>query len=360
MYSRSNLKESPPDERSRAESDVFISKDVLRSAVAYEAPSLAKSLWQLVSTFALFSLSLAAMIWSLSGSYLYTVLLGVLAGGFLLRIFIIQHDCGHGSFFNSRELNDWVGSLCSLFTLIPYYYWRRQHAIHHASNGNLDHRGHGDMDICTVAEYQALSTFGKIRYRVYRNPIMFLVFGPIFFVLVINRFAFDHEKTSPKERRNVYLTNVTLLLGFLALCLGFGWLPVLKIATPLIYTAAAGGIWLFYIQHQYEHTYWRWDDEWDYITAAMQGSSFYRLPKLLTWLTGSIGYHHIHHLKPNIPNYLLQRCHDENPEFQRVVTITLWSSLKTMFLSLWDEERKRLISFREYAKVYSKSSSKPA
>lgn len=356
MHLRSNLKEASAQQASGGEPGVFISKDVLRAAVAYEAPSLAKSLWQLVSTIALFGAAVAAMIWSLSLPYIYTILLGVVAGGLLLRLFIIQHDCGHGSFFHSRELNDWVGCFCSLFTLIPYYYWRRQHAIHHASNGNLDHRGHGDMDICTVAEYQALSRFEKIRYRVYRNPIMFLIFGPIFFVLVINRFAFDHDKTSPKERRNVYLTNATLILTYLALCLQFGWLGVLEIAAPIVYTAAAGGIWLFYIQHQFEHTYWRWDDEWDYVTAAMQGSSFYRLPKILQWMSGSIGYHHIHHLKPNIPNYLLQRCHDENPEFQRVVTITLWSSLRTMFLSLWDEERRRLISFREYSRLYGKES----
>ncbi|MBN8550172.1 MAG: fatty acid desaturase [Deltaproteobacteria bacterium] len=352
MHSRTNLNVALSEEVSSDESEISLSKEDLRLAAAYEAPSLARSLWQFVSTFALFGLAVAAMAWSLSGPYLYTVLLGVLAGGLLLRIFIIQHDCGHGSFFESRELNDYVGSFCSLFTLIPYFYWRRQHAIHHASNGNLDHRGHGDMDISTVAEYQALSKFGKLRYRVYRNPIMFLLFGPIFFVLFINRFAFDHEKTSPKERRNVHLTNATMILAYLALSLAFGWMTVLKIAFPLIYTAAAGGIWLFYIQHQFEHTYWRWDDEWDYVTAAMQGSSFYKLPKILQWLTGSIGYHHIHHLKPNIPNYLLQRCHEENPEFQRVVTITLWSSLQTMFLSLWDEERKRLISFREYARHY--------
>lgn len=321
--------------------------DQLRAAARYETHSVLISCWQLASTFVLFCGSLVLMYWSLALPYICTLALSIVAGGMLLRIFIIQHDCGHGSYFPSRKLNDIVGCLCSLVTFVPYFYWRRQHAIHHASNGNLDHRGHGDMDIFTVREYEQLSKREKLRYRLYRNPLVFLVVGPLFFVLVINRFAFDHEKTSLKERINVHTTNAVVLCNLVLLMLLIGPGPLLLIALPVLYVAAGAGIWLFYIQHQFEHTYWKKDAEWDYVTAAMQGSSFYRLPKLLQWITGSIGYHHIHHLKPGIPNYMLQRCHDENPQFQKVTTITLLGSLRTMFLSLWDEEMERLISFRE-------------
>ncbi len=328
------------------------SRELLRSTVRYECPSFAHSMWQFLSTFAFFALSMALMFWAYDYSYLLTCLLGVFAGGLLLRLFVIQHDCGHGSFFDSKEWNDVIGCFCSLFTLIPYYYWRRQHALHHASNGNLDHRGHGDMDVMTVNEYLSATPLKRLRYRIYRNPFVFLVLGPIFFVTVINRFAFDRKKTSARERRNVYTTNATLALFALAIGLCIGFEKLFWIALPVVYVAAGGGIWLFYIQHQFEHTYWRKDREWDYVTAAMQGSSFYNLSKPLRWLTGSIGYHHIHHLRPTIPNYCLQRCHEENPDFQKVFTVTFWESLQYMFLSLWDEQQERLISFREFARRY--------
>jgi len=322
-------------------------KSFISVTSAYQKPSLAKSSWQLCTTFLLFIAILYASYLSLSGPLGWTLLLSMLAGGFVLRIFIIQHDCGHGSFFESRRLNDLVGFLCSAVTLIPYLYWRKQHALHHASNGALDHRGHGDMDTITVREYLALSKWQRFKYRFYRNPFVFLLLGPIFFILVVNRCVLDRKKTTAKERRNVYITNAFVAIMFSLAFYALGFEPVLKIALPMFFFAAAGGIWLFYIQHQFEHTYWKWDDEWSYVAAAMQGSSFYKLPKLLQWLTGNIGFHHIHHLNPSVPNYNLELCHDQNPQFQKVVTITLWESLQTMFLSVWDETQNRLISFRE-------------
>jgi acyl-lipid omega-6 desaturase (Delta-12 desaturase) len=289
---------------------------------------------------------------SLSGSYWLTLGLGVIAALLMVRVFILQHDCGHGSFFAERKWNDRVGYACSLLTMIPYYYWKRQHALHHASNGNLDRRGHGDMDVFTVNEYLAMDPIQRFRYRMYRNPLVFLLFGPVVLFGYINRRCTDPAQYSGRDRRNIRITNLTIAvtLGLCGWWIGFG--AVAKIAIPVLFIAASAGIWLFYLQHQFEHTYWKRQSEWNYVTAAMRGSSFYRLPKLLQWFTGSIGYHHIHHLKPGIPNYGLERCYREHPEFHEVYEVTLLTSLKTMFLSVWDEQQERLISFRELKRRY--------
>jgi omega-6 fatty acid desaturase (delta-12 desaturase) len=332
-------------------------KRVMAITAKYQAPSLVASYWQLISTSVCLFGMFALAIWSYHAQlpYLLTLLLSAVAGGFVLKLFIIQHDCGHGSFFESRTANDVVGTICSLFTLIPYYYWRRQHAIHHATNGNLDKRGHGDMDIVTVREYLKLSSWERLKYRIYRNPIGFLFFGPVVFFLIINRRVIDFEKTTARERSNVWWTNLAVTLFVVALGFAIGWSTFLAVIAPAVYISGAAGIWMFYIQHQFEHTYWRPEREWDYTAAAMQGSSFYKLPKVLQWITGNIGFHHIHHLKPSIPNYRLEKCHYENPEFQDVPTLTLLSSLKTMFLCVWDEDQRRLISFSELYARYGKS-----
>lgn len=315
-------------------------------------PSVVRSTWQLVNSVLPFAALLFLMYHSLDVSYLLTLPLALLASGFMVRIFIIQHDCGHGSFFRSRKANNRVGRFCSVFTFVPYYYWRRQHALHHASSGNLDRRGHGDMEIYTVAEYLKLSRRERFYYRAYRNPLVFLLLGPLVLMFIFNRFSLDKQQSTKAQRRNVLSTNLTMLalFGALGWWLGFG--KLLLIVLPVLYIAGGAGIWLFYIQHQFEHTYWKRGTEWNAARAAMQGSSFYKLPKILQWFTGNIGFHHIHHLQETIPNYRLPRLFREHPDYQDVFTVTLWTSLKTMFLSVWDEEQERLISFREVARRY--------
>lgn len=323
------------------------------SCAKFERSNFFSSSWQLINTFIPFFALVVLMSLSLQSTYWITLSLGLVAGGFMLRIFMIQHDCGHGSFFRSRTANELIGSFCSLITLIPYHYWRRQHAIHHSSNGHLDHRGHGDVDLYTVKEYLALAPMKKLKFRIARNPFMFMVFGPFWLLFGMNRFAFDKIKSSKRERRSVHVTNAFALTAFILLGMLFGFSNVIKIAAPIFVFSAAVGIWLFYIQHQYEHAYWKRDPEWDYFEAAVKGSSFYKLPRLFDWFTASIGYHHIHHLVPSIPNYHLRRCAESNPEFQEgVQTFTMFSGFKTLFLALWDEERQRLISFRELRKYY--------
>ena len=326
--------------------------DLLTILNPYIKPSIGISLWQLANTLLPLLATYYLMYLSLSYSYWLTLGLSLLAAGFTVRLFIIQHDGGHNAFFPSRKWNDRVGYLCSLFTMVPYFYWKRQHAIHHSTNGNLDHRGIGDMDVFTVDEYLQLSKFDRFRYRLYRNPFVFLLIGPWILLLYINRHWSDPVQYSQRDKRNVVISNLTMVLTFAGLGWWIGWLPVLKIAVPVLYMAGGAGIWLFYIQHQFEHTYWKPDQEWNFVRAAMQGSSFYRLPKVLQWFTGNIGYHHIHHLTPGIPNYRLEKIYNENPEFHDVFEVTIPSSLKTMFLSVWDIQQQRLISFRELKQKY--------
>jgi omega-6 fatty acid desaturase (delta-12 desaturase) len=314
-------------------------------------PRTASSIWQLANTVLPFAGLLVLMYFSLSVSYWITLALGILAGGFMVRVFIIQHDCGHGSFFKSREANNRTGRLCSLVTMIPYYYWRRQHALHHSTSGNLDRRGFGDVSTHTVVEYQRMTKFERFKYRAYRNPFVFLGLGPLALYLITNRFAFDKVQTSKRERHNVYVTNLTVAVMFALLGWWLGFGKLFLIAVPVMYVAAAAGIWLFYIQHQFDPSYWKRQPEWDYTASATEGSSFFKLPKVLQWFTGNIGYHHVHHLQERIPNYRLQQVYDETPELHDVHTLTLGSSLKTMFLGLWDEEHERLISFREFARA---------
>ncbi len=290
---------------------------------------------------------------SLGQTYWLTLGLGVLAALFTVRLFIIQHDCGHMSFFPSRKWNDRLGYICSFFTMVPYYYWKRQHALHHATNGNLDHRGIGDMDVFTVDEYLAMGKWERFRYRAYRNPLVFLLIGPWVLLFYINRHWGDPKQYSPRDKRNVIISNITMALTFVGISWLIGPISFLKIALPVLYIAAGAGIWLFYIQHQFEHTYWKPDAEWNFVRAAMQGSSFYKLPKILQWFTGNIGFHHIHHLTPGIPNYRLEKIYNENPEFHDVFEVTILSSLKTMFLSVWDVKQQRLISFKELKSKYA-------
>jgi len=337
-----------------------LSKELLAITARYQGSSTWISVRQLLTTFVPFFAIAAGMYLAYDESPWLTVLLGIPAALFIIRMFIIQHDCGHGSFFNSRTANNTVGTICSIFTFIPYYYWRRQHAIHHATNGLLEQRGQGDVDVLTVREYLALPTWKRFKYRVIRNPYVFMFIGPIFFLLVSNRFAFDKKKTTTRERANVYITNVALGLLLVTLTVVMGFEQMAITVFPTLWLASALGIWLFYVQHQFEQTYWEHTKEWDYVEAAMKGSSYLKLPRWLQWFTGDIGLHHIHHLAPLIPNYKLETSFNENKELQEVTTLTFWEAVKTLNLCAWDEEEHRLISFKELRAAVRKAESVPA
>ena len=316
-------------------------------AAKYQTPAAWKSGWQLANSLIPFLILWYLMVLSLETGYWLTLLLSIPAAGFTVRLFIIQHDCGHGSFFKSRKANDWVGTVCSLFTWTPYRYWQKSHAIHHANAGNLEHRGIGDIYTMTVNEYLQQSRWGKFKYRIYRHPFFLFVIGATLLFVILYRVPFSGAKAMQKVRSSVYWTDLALVVVIGGLSWLIGWQAVLLIEAPIIIIAATAGAWLFFVQHQFEDAYWAGDDSWDYTLAALQGSSYYKLPKILQWFTGNIGFHHIHHLSPRIPNYQLQKCHDENPMFQNTVVLTLRSSLKSTFLSLWDEEQKKLISFNQ-------------
>jgi omega-6 fatty acid desaturase (delta-12 desaturase) len=303
--------------------------------------------WQLANTVIPYFLLWYVMLQSLNWSYWLTLGLSVIAGGFLLRIFIIFHDCGHGSFFRSRRANTTVGLLAGLLLFTPYYQWRHQHAVHHATNGDLERRGSGDIHTLTVREYLARSPWGRLRYRLFRHPLVLLGIGPLYTFLIGQRFV--TPGAARRERLNVYFTNVALVVGVTAAMLLVGWREYLLVQLPIVVVAATAGVWLFYVQHQFEEAYWAEHAEWDYATAALAGSSYLKLPSVLQWFTGNIGLHHIHHLSARIPNYALQQCHDENPQLHAAHVLTISSGMKTLALSLWDEERRRMISFRQLA-----------
>jgi omega-6 fatty acid desaturase (delta-12 desaturase) len=319
-----------------------------RSIVAkYQQPDQRIATWQVVNSFGGLFLCWILMYFSLSVGYWLTLLLALPAAGFLVRIFIIQHDCGHGSFFKSRRANDITGICCSMFTLVAYKYWRKSHAVHHAHHAKLEERGIGDIWTMTVDEYHRASLGKRLTYRVFRNPFFLFGIAPLINFLILGRFPMGVSKSWRNgEFASVLWTNLALA-GLLAAASALvGFTTVVAIQLPVIVIAGTVGTWLFYVQHQYEHMYWEHTPQWDYILAAMHGSSYYQLPPVLQWFTGNIGFHHIHHLSPRIPNYNLARCHSENPPMQRVMHLTLRSSLETVYLALWDEERRQLVSFR--------------
>lgn len=301
-------------------------------------------MWQLVNTLVPYALLWCLARLTLAWSWWVTVLLAALAGLFLIRIFIIFHDCGHGSFFKSRLANDIVGFITGVLTLTPYYHWRWEHSIHHATAGSLDRRGVGDVWTMTVEEYLKASRWKRFAYQLARNPIVLFVVAPVYLFLIEQRIP--SRNANRRERRSVHWMNLAVLTVAMAQiwALGFaGWLLV-----QLTITTVGGGlgIWLFYVQHQFEDVYWERDESWDFTAAALQGSSFYKLPKILQWFSGNIGFHHIHHLSSRIPNYNLERCHRADPMFQQVKPLTLLSSLKSLKFRLWDEARGELVGFR--------------
>ena len=315
----------------------------------YQNPSLQRSLWQVANTLIPYFVLLTLMYVSLSYSYWITLALALPAGGLLTRSFIIFHDCGHGSFFKSQRANNLLGTICGLMVFTPYYQWRFEHAVHHATSGDLDRRGVGDIFTLTVDEYLKLPRWGRYKYRLYRSPIVMLGLGPWFTFLISQRFVNPISKK--RERFSVYFSNLFIVALLVVAAHTIGIKELLMIQLPVAFIGGLGGIWMFYIQHQFEGTYWQRHEEWDYATAAIRGSSYFKLPRVLQWFTGNIGFHHIHHLSSRIPNYALQKCMEENPEFQNVTTITLWSSIKSLGLNLWDEEGRRLVSFRQLKRL---------
>jgi omega-6 fatty acid desaturase (delta-12 desaturase) len=313
---------------------------------AYRGSHVWSSCWQLASTLALFAVGWMAMYFCLSISYWLTLALALPTALLLIRLFILQHDCGHRSFFESKRANDLVGSLLGVLTCTPYACWRREHAMHHACSGDLDRRGKaGEILTMTVGEYRRANWLQRLYYRVYRHPFVLFGFGAFYQFVIRQRFTNQVPKTWRKERLSVHLTNAGLLLLVLLMCWLVGPLNFLLIQVPVMFLAAGIGVWLFYMQHQYEDAYWERTEEWDYVQAAMAGSSYYRLPKLLQWFTGSIGLHHIHHLDARIPNYRLQSCHDANPELQQVHEFRLWESIGCTHAKLWDESQQKMVGF---------------
>lgn len=319
----------------------------------YQTPNVWRSTWQVINSLVPFILIWVLMYYSLNVSYWLTVALAVINAGFVARLFIIQHDCGHNSFFKSKRANNILGSILGVLTLTPYFHWRKQHAKHHANSGDLDFRGFGDVDTITVKEYEAMPRWDRFKYRFYRHPLVMFVLGPVLLFVIGNRFPSKTKKTDKRERASVYWTNLALAAIILGMGYWIGFKTFFLIQMPITLVASTVGVYLFYVQHQFEETYWRWHKEWDYKKAALEGCSYFKLPKVLQWFTGNIGFHHVHHLSPMIPNYMLEKAHKENPLFQNVETLTILTSIKTIFLDLWDEKQKRLISFREYRRLYT-------
>ncbi len=315
-----------------------------KEAVArYQRPALGRGLWQILNTLVPYILLWFLIYRSLAVSLWLTLPLVLLAGGFLVRVFIIFHDCSHGSFFKSPRANALLGSLMGVLCFTPFFRWRWEHSLHHASAGDLDRRGIGDVWTMTVQEYLAASRWKRFAYRLARNPVVLFVIAPLVLFLVIERLPTGKE--GKRERWSVYGTNVALALMVSAMSWAIGWKAYLLLQITAVMVAGSAGVWLFYVQHQFEGVYWERGGEWDYEKAALQGSSYYKLPRLLQWFSGNIGFHHIHHLSPRIPNYHLERCHRSEPLFQGVKPVTLLSSIKCLNFRLWDERTRRLVGY---------------
>ena len=309
----------------------------------YQLASTRRALWQIINTVGPYVGLWYLMYLCLGVSYWLVVPLAVLAGAFMVRTFIIFHDCGHGSFFTSKSANAIVGVITGVLTLTPYYQWRWEHAMHHSSAGDLDRRGTGDVWTLTVEEYLQASRWKKFAYRLARNPLVLFVIAPLVLFLFLNRVP--NARAPRRERMSVHWTNLAVVVIAAGLIWAFGLEAYLIIQLTVLMVAGSVGVWLFYVQHQFEGVYWERNASWDYVTAALQGSSFYKLPKVLQWFSGSIGFHHIHHLSPRIPNYNLEKCHQAEPLFQAVKPITLLGSLKSFTFRLWDEQRHRLVGY---------------
>jgi omega-6 fatty acid desaturase (delta-12 desaturase) len=316
----------------------------------YRRPNYLRSIAELVITaLPLAALWVAAWFAFTLGHGWLSLLIAVPASGFLVRLFMIQHDCGHGSFFSHRHANDWVGRVIGVLTLTPYDFWRQSHAVHHATAGNLDHRGTGDIDTLTVREYRALSRWARLRYRLYRNPLIMFGVGPAYLFLLQYRLPIGAMRKGWQPWVSTMATNLAIASIVAVLVWFVGIQAFLLVHLPIMLLAATAGVWLFYMQHQFEHTAWARDRDWQLHDAALLGSSHYDLPALLRWFTANIGVHHVHHLSSRIPYYRLPEVLRDHPELRAIGRLTLLQSLRCVRLTLWDEERHRLVSFGEAA-----------
>lgn len=315
-----------------------------KDAVArYQRASVPRGVWQLLNTIVPYTALWYLMHLSAGVSVWLALPLALVAGGFLVRIFIIFHDCTHGSFFKSRRANEWVGCLTGLLCFTPFHRWRYEHSIHHASAGDLDRRGTGDVWTMTVQEYLEASRWKRCAYRLARNPFILFIIAPLVLFLVIERLP--TRKDGTRERRSVHATNFALVLIVAGFSWVFGWRTYLVLQLAALMVASSAGVWLFYVQHQFEDVYWERGKDWNFEKAALQGSSYYKLPRILQWFSGNIGFHHIHHLSPHIPNYHLEKCHRSEPLFQAVKPVTLYSSLKCFKFRLWDERHRKMVGY---------------
>ena len=332
------------------ETEPKTSKDYKRMVDPFKGADDRSSALQLTTTLALF-FGFWILAWlSLDVSYLLTLLLGIPAAGFLVRLFMIQHDCGHGSYFKSKKLRDSVGFFLGCLTLTPYHYWKTTHAYHHSHSGDLDFRGFGDIKTWTVKEYQSRTKGQRLYYRLYRNPLILFGIGPTYQFVIKHRFPWDIPQKWRKLWKDVWLTN--LAVAILVAVAGYftGYAEFFLVQAPITFMSSTFGLYLFYVQHQYEETYWHDHENWDYFDAAIYGSSHLVLPKWLQWMTASIGIHHVHHLSSQIPNYKLQACLEANPDLQKATQITIPETWPLMNLTLWDEESERMIRFSDLRK----------
>ncbi len=322
-----------------------------QSLAPFVGPDTRRSVTQLLTSavpfFALWTLSYQA----LAVSYWLTLVLSVPTAGFLMRLFMIQHDCGHGSFFHSRRARDTVGFWIGVLTLTPYAYWRKTHAYHHAHSGDLDLRGFGDIDTLTVSEYLSLPRHRRFAYRVYRHPLILFGIGAVLHFVIVHRFPWTTPRNWTEAWRSVWLTNLALVALVSALALTIGLKSFILVHAPVLVVTCSLGVWLFYVQHQFENTYWHRHENWDYYDAALEGSSLLLLPSPLQWLTANIGIHHVHHLSARIPNYKLEEAMWAVPELQNPTRIRIGDTLELVTRTLWDESEERLVRFRDVKRL---------
>ena len=328
-----------------------------RIVAEYQQPVRWRAIWQLVDTIGAYAALWALMLWTLDVSWWLTLPLAILAGGLLVRVFILFHDCGHGSFFASRKANDAWGFVAGLLTFTPYYHWRWEHSLHHATAGDLDRRGVGDVWTLTVQEYLESSRWRRFAYRLARNPFVLFVLAPVVLFLVLQRFP--SPQATRRERVSVRWMNLAIFAMAAVMSALFGIVPYLVIQLTVLGVAGFAGVWLFYVQHQFEDAYWERGEDWDYTAAALKGSSYYQLPRVLQWFSGNIGFHHIHHLSPRIPNYNLERCHRSDPMFRDVPAVRFWPSLRLATLRLWDESGRKLVGYRRLRELRAQRARRP-
>ncbi len=348
-----NLNQTTQDKLSSLELEILEKLKNWKDIIAeYQVPNRKKAVLQMVTTFLPYIALWILMYFAWSYSMILTIGLGLINSFFMVRIFIIQHDCGHQSFLGSRRWNNFIGWICSLFSTIPYKYWAKVHNHHHGHTGQLEERDIGDINFITVEEYRNKGYWGKLGYRVFRHPLVLFFVAPFWYLIFSNRMPTFKLKGWNNIRRSQVLNNLLLLVLYGALAYLLGWQRFLFIQMFVVFTFFIIAFWFFYVQHQHEDGYMRWRQNWDYLLAAIRGATYYKLPRVMQWLTGNIGIHHIHHLSARIPNYNLEKCMKENPLFTKYTTVvTFWDSIKLTANKLWDEESKRMISFAEYYRL---------